>query len=182
MNDAEKSTDSSNSLEIEDLLKKLSGRVTNEIWVVDGRTGERRLLCSYDFDFRDTAEIVFMSEEIPREDPNCDTGKVVYTFCVEQNKKPGEEVDTDMAAKPKGMSQKALDDFSEALTMANPTCEDYLHNVDIQFEDLSKMEQCRVLEHDLDNLLDMFDSYGYSEEEKKPGLFAKIFTRDKTAA
>lgn len=178
---AEKSNEGPDSSEIGDLLKKLSGRVVGEIWVVNGRTGEKRLFCSYDFDYRDTAEIVFMAEEIPKEDPECDTGKVVYTFGINQMI-PGEEVDTDMAAKQKGLSQKALDDFSEALTMANPTCEDYLLNVDIQFEDLSLKEKCRVLEHDLDNLLDMFDSYGYSEEEKKPGMLAKIFTRNKTAA
>lgn len=180
MNNADKTNEDSDSSEIGDLLKKLSGRVIGEIWVVEGRTGERRLMCSYDFDYRDSAEIVFMAEEIPREDPSDETGKAVYTFCIGQ--KPGEEVDTDMAAKTKGVSQKQLDEFSEALTKANPTCEDYLHNVSIQFGDLSKLEQCRVLEHDLDNLLDMYDSYGYSEKEKKPGLFKKIFSRNKTSA
>jgi hypothetical protein len=178
---AEKSNEGPDSSEIGELLKKLSGRVVGEIWVVDGRSSEKRLFCSYDFDYRDTVEIVFMAEEIPKEDPECDTGKAVFTFGINQMI-PGEEVDTDMAAKQKGLSQKALDDFSEALTMADPTCEDYLLNVDINFEDLSLKEKCRVLEHDLENLLDMFDSYGYSEEEKKPGLFARLFSKNKTAA
>lgn len=178
MNEAENCRDPDSS-EIADLLRKLSGRVIGEIWIVNGRTGEKRLMCSYDFDLRDTAEIVFMAEEIPGEDSSEEAGKVVYTFCLEN--KPGEEVDTDMAAKTKEVSQKALDDFSEALTKANPTCEDYLLNVDIQFTDLSTFEQCRVLEHDLENLLDMYDSFGYSEEEKTPGIFSKIFRKSKAA-
>lgn len=182
MNNQTNSDERSDSGEIEELLRKLSGRVACEIIVVNGRTGNRDSICSYDFDFRDSTEIVFTSEEIPKEDATDDgegPGKIVYTFCIDQ--KPGEEVETDMAAKPRNVSQKALDEFQESLTKANPTCEDYLHNSDIQFSDLSEFEKCRVLEHDLDNLLDMFDSYGYSEAEKKPGLLKKIFCK-KTSA
>ena len=172
MNGSNKTEEDTSSQEITDLLEKLNGRVTNEIWVVDGRTGEKCLICSYDFDLRDTAEIVFKAEEIPPDEETGETGKVIYTFCFEQ--KPGEEVSKEMAGK-KQVSQKALDEFGEALRKAVPTCEDYLHNADINFKDLSRFEQCRVLEHDLEVLIETFDSYGYSEEEKKPGMFAKIF-------
>lgn len=179
MNGANTADEDTSSQEITDLLEKLSGRVTNEIWVVDGRTGEKCLICSYDFDLRDTAEIVFKAEEIPPDDETGEPGEVTYTFCFEQ--KPGEEVSSEMAGNKK-ISQKALEEFGDALRNAvPPTCEDYLHNADIAFEDLSRFEQCRVLEHDLEVLLETFDSFGYSEEEKKPGMFARIF-RKKTAA
>lgn len=179
MNEARELDEGRDAREIEDLLRKLSGRVLNEIWVIDGRTSEKRLLCTYDFDIRDTVQVVFMGAGVSNEDSSGAPGKEIYTFCLQ---KPGEEVDTEMAAKKRTLSQQDLADFGEALTKSAPTCEDYLHNVDIQFEDLSTMEKCRVLEHDLDNLLDMFDSFGYSEEEKKPGLFGKIFSKKKTAA
>lgn len=178
---AEKTNNEPDSSEIGDLLKKLDGRVMSEIWVVNGRTGEKRLICSWDFDYRDSVEISFKAEEIPKEDPSQEVGEVSYTWSVDQHL-PGEEVESDMAAKQRNMSQKALDEFSEALTKANPTCEDYLHNVDIKYEDLSTYEKCRVLEHDLDNLMDMYDSYGFSEKEKQPGLFRRIFSKKKTSA
>ena len=179
MNDANKIDEATDAHEIEEFIKKLSGRVTNEIWVVDGRTGKRSLICTYDFDYRDTAEIVFIAEELPKEGDCEGPGRIMYEFFI--GNKPGEEVDEDMAAKQKGVSQKDLEAFGEALTKANPTCEDYLHNSDIQFEDLSRLEQCRVLEHDLDNLLDLFDSFGYSEEEKQPGLLKRMFKSKTTA-
>lgn len=161
--------------EIKDLMWKLSGRVKNEVYVVDGKTGERRLICSYDFDKRDMVEIIFIADPKDLEGSPEEPGKERYTFCL-NNRKPGEEVDSEMTGnKRQALSHQALEAFADDLRKADPTYEDYLHNIDIDFNDLSHIEKCKVLEHEMDLLWDMFDSYG-SQPDEKPGLLKRLFS------
>lgn len=179
MQQANQPDEGDGSSEIKDLLQKLSGRVTNELWVIDGRTRERRLLCSYDFDKRDSVDIVFKADPKDLEGDD-EPGTVTYSFCLNDHK-PGEEVDSEMAGK-QSLSQQDLDAFGKALCHAEPTYRDYMDNVDIEFEDLSLAEKCKVLEHDLDILLDVFDSFGYQNKSSEPGFFGKLFGKKQGTA
>lgn len=169
---ANNSESETESREIEDLLKKLTNRVSGELWVINGKTGDRTLLMSCDFDVRDSVDVVFTTDESRVSDSN-------ESYSFNFTEKPGEEV-TDVMARKTPPTQAAMEEaFSEVLPPAEPTFEDYLHNSDIDLEDLPLKEQCLVLEHQLDLVSAMLDSFGYPEKSKQPGLFSKLFGNKK---
>jgi len=169
--------------ELKDLIHQLNGRVVGKMVVVDGRTGERSQMVSFDFDERDTVEVVF--EGIPP----LEGEEEVFTYSFpkqSENVEAGPEMarngDRESGRKqtPEYL-EAALGEALRESELANkaPTFEDYLVDFSLHIEDLSQPEKNKVMVHELDNLLDLFESLGFSEEEKKKkksSLFSKWFS------
>jgi hypothetical protein len=181
MGAAAKSGDGGNK-ELEDLIHQLSDRVVGKMIVVNGKTGERSQMVSFDFDARDSIEVMF--EGVPPVEGEEEI--FTYSFPKESD---NAEADLEMARdgyrKGGNSSAETLEAaLGEALRESDlenrePTYEDFLINIDIHFEDLSQPEKNKAMIHDLDDLLDLYESLGYSEEEKKKtkkGFFSKMFS------
>lgn len=165
--------------ELEDLIHQLTDRVVGKMVVVNGKTGERYQMASFDFDARDSIEVVFEGV------PHVEGEEEVFTYSFPKESDSA-EAEREMARDGYRKSGTSSADTLEAalgealresdLENREPTYEDFLVNIDIHFEDLSQQEKNKAMIHDLDDLLDLFESLGYSEEEKKKtkkGLFSK---------
>lgn len=171
------------SKELADLIHQLNGRVVGKMVVVDGKTGERSQMVSFDFDERDTVEVVF--EGIPP----LEGEEEVFTYSFPkqfENVEAGPEMARNGYRESSGKQtpENLEAALGEALRKGElehkaPTYEDYLVDYDVHIQDLSPQEKNKVLIHELDNLLDLYESLGFSEEEKKKknsSLFSKLFS------
>eukprot|EP00697_Spironema_sp_BW2_P012059 gnl/Spiro4/28121_TR13919_c0_g1_i1.p1 gnl/Spiro4/28121_TR13919_c0_g1~~gnl/Spiro4/28121_TR13919_c0_g1_i1.p1 ORF type:complete len:160 (-),score=17.59 gnl/Spiro4/28121_TR13919_c0_g1_i1:293-736(-) len=147
------------------------------MFVVNGKTGDRSQMVSFDFDVRDTVEVMF--EGVPPVEGEEEV--FTYNFLGQSET----EADLEMArdGNRKGGSNPSTKDVEAALGEAlrgselektEPTYEDFLVNYDIQFEDLSPTEKLKAAKHSLDDLLDLFESYKHPEEER--GFLSKLFS------
>lgn len=164
--------------DLADLIHQLEGRVVAKMVVVNGKTGDRSQMVSFDFDARDTVEVMFEGV------PPVEGEEEVFTYSFPKQSENA-EADLEMArdGNRKSGSNPSPETIEAALGEAlrvselerkEPTYEEFLVNYDIQFEDLSREEKLKAAKHSLDDLLDLFESMKPVKEEK--GFFAKLFS------
>ena len=130
--------------EIKELFHPLAGRVGAEMWVVDGRTGERSLMLSFDFDLRDTVDVVFSNSECRVPDGSIPVEESSWSFNFMD--KPGEEVEDEMSSSSrrntKGPSEDDLKDaLAHTFIPKDPTAEDFYTVDSVSFSDLPVSEK-----------------------------------------
>lgn len=170
--------DDGGNKDLADLIRQLEGRVVAKIVVVKGGNGDRSQMVSFDFDARDTVEVMFEGV------PPIEGEEEVFTYRFPQE---SENVEADLEMAREGNRRGGSTPNSETLEAAlgealreselektNPSYEDYLVNYEIQFEDLNQNEKNKAMRHDLDELLDLFESLKHTEEKK--GFFSKLFS------
>ncbi len=163
---------------LEQVIKILNGRVTAQVCVVNGKTQEVTPMFTFDFDNRDSVELVFKQNSESEESAEVEEESYIFGF----QKQPGEEVE-DLTTKRNQQTPESLEAaFGDALRQVEPekpTFDDYMKNSSVELKDLSLQDQLAVLNHDIDLMYEALGRYGHKPAKKS--LFKRLFSKAEDA-